>query len=78
MQMVDYSKNGFSVGGALTASATYEFAPGWKLGGEAEFSCLPGVTSFFAPQNPNEQAEAGFSSERASRFFLRARLSRSF
>ncbi|MAS06005.1 MAG: hypothetical protein CL534_15180 [Ahrensia sp.] len=78
MQMTDYSKNGLSVGGALTASVTYEFAQGWKLGGEAEFSCLPSVTSFFAPQNPNEQADAGFSSEHATRFFVRARLSHSF
>ena len=77
-QIVDYSKNGFSIGGALTASATYEFAPGWRLGGEAEFSCLPGVTSFLAPQNPNEQADAGFFSERATRLFLRGRISRSF
>ena len=76
--MVDYSKNGFTVGGALSASATYEFAPGWRLGGEAEFSCLPGVTSFYAPQNPNEQADAGFSLEHAARLFIRARLTRSF
>lgn len=77
-QTIDYSKNGFTVGGALSASVTYEFAEGWRLGGEVEASCLPSVTSLFVPQNPNEQADAGFSSARATRLFLRARLSRSF
>lgn len=78
VQTIDVSKNGFTVGGALTASATYEFAPGWRLGGEVEASCLPGVTSLFVPQNPNEQADADFSWKRATRLFIRARLSRSF
>lgn len=77
-QTDSYSKDGFTVGAGLSASATYKFASGWKIGANAEWSCLPDVTSFKAPQNPDEQDYAGFSSERATRIFTGIRLTRSF
>ncbi|MDF1609629.1 porin [Hoeflea sp. YIM 152468] len=62
-----YSESGFTVGAGVSLGASYEIAPGWRLGSKVEFSYLPQVTSFSAPQNPSEQANAGFSSDSATR-----------
>jgi len=77
-QMRTYSNDGFTVGAGVSASTSYEFAPGWRLGSKLEWSYLPKVTSFSAPQNPSEQATAGFSSKSATRVIASFGIRRNF
>jgi Porin subfamily len=77
-QTENYSRDGFAVGAGVSAYTSYEFARGWRVGSKVELSYLPQVTSFKAPQNPSEQAAAGFSSESAARVIASFRISRRF
>lgn len=77
-QSLTYSRSGFAVGAGVSLGASYEFAPGWRLGSKFELSYLPQVTSFSAPQNPSEQANAGFSSHSATRAIVSIGLRKRF
>jgi len=77
-QMQSYSRSGFALGAGVSLATSYEFSPGWRLGSKVEFSYLPKVTSFSAPQNPSEQTNAGFSSKSASRVITSFRVTRRF
>ncbi|AKH99502.1 hypothetical protein IMCC20628_00781 [Hoeflea sp. IMCC20628] len=77
-QSQNYSNNEFAVGAGVSVGTSYEIAPGWRLGSKLEFSYLPQVTSFHAPQNPSEQATAGFSSDSATRVIASIGLRKKF
>lgn len=77
-QSRNYSNDSLALGAGVSVTAAYEFSPGWRLGSKLEWSYLPDVTSFRAPQNPTEQAGAGFYSDDANRFFGTVGITRQF
>lgn len=78
VQGESYSHDGFTVSPAFRFGSEYALPCGFQIGTEFVYSLLPDVTSFRAPQNPLEQADAGFSSEWAQRMFFGLNLTKSF